>query len=421
MRPDWIFCDGEGGLERSAPVSRRQMLTAGAFGLAAWMSSRAWAQASFQAEPEHDNTLVVIFLRGGADGLNFIVPHGDDDYHRLRPTLRIGAKQAIDLDGFFGFHPALAPLEGLFKEGRLAGVHAVGSQDQTRSHFEAMAAMEKGQESGGESDQGGWLARHILATPGRTAPLRAVALSATMPDSLGGALSALAVPSIAEHRLRFEDPALEDLLARLYAQGEDAVAQAGRDTLQVLESLKKSDPRAYRPSAGAEYPDTDFGRALREAAYLRKGGFGLEIACLDMGLWDTHVAQGGTEGWMAGMMGELAQGIAAFLRDLGPHAEKTTVLVQTEFGRRAAENSGFGTDHGRASVMLLAGGGVKGGRIQADWPGLKTENLEGPGDLRVTADYRQVLAEILRRRLASPEISRVFPGLREAPLGLLSS
>jgi uncharacterized protein (DUF1501 family) len=396
------------------------MLAAGAVGLAAWLSSRAWAQASFQAEPEHDHTLVVIFLRGGADGLNFIVPHGDDDYHRLRPTLRIGARQAIDLDGFFGLHPSLEPLEGLFKEGRLAGVHAVGSQDQTRSHFEAMAAMEKGQAGGGESDQGGWLARHILATPGRTAPLRAVALSATMPDSLGGALSALAVRSIADHQLRFEDPALEALLAQLYSQGDDAVAQAGRDTLKVLQSLMKSDPRAYRPSPGAEYPDTDFGRSLREAAYLRKGGFGLEVACLDMGLWDTHVAQGGAEGWMAGMMAELAKGIAAFIKDLGHHAEKTTVLVQTEFGRRAAENSGFGTDHGRASIMLLAGGGVKGGKVHADWPGLKSEDLEGPGDLRVTADYRQVLAEVLRRRLASPDIGRIFPGLREEPLGLIS-
>jgi uncharacterized protein (DUF1501 family) len=421
MKTDGIYCDGEGRLDRSAPISRRAALTAGAAGLAWWMTSRAWAQASFQTEEAHDNVLVVIFLRGGADGLNVVIPTGEDEYYRQRPTLAIKRKDGLALDDFYVLHPALKPIQSLFESGELAAVQAVGSQDQTRSHFEAMAAMEKGLADTTEADAGGWLARHILATPGRNTPLRAVALSSTMPDSLMGALSALAVPSMAEHRLRVESEAMKERLKQLYSRGDDVISQAGRDTMQVLEALNRTDPASYRPENGAQYPETPYGQALRETAFLIKGGFGLETACLDMGIWDTHVAQGAVDGWMAGMLGELAQGIQALMKDLGAEGKRTTVLVQTEFGRRIDENSGFGTDHGRASFMFLAGGGVKGGKVYGDWPGMRPEDLEGPGDLRVTTDYRSVLAEILAKRLASPDAAAIFPGFRGGPLGILQA
>ncbi len=432
MSEKWMYCNGEGGLEgRSKSVSRRALMTAGAAGLAWWMTQRtAWAQATFQTEPTHDNVLVVIFLRGGADGLNIVVPHGEDDYYKARPTLGIaqpgtgrGENDKVrDLDGFFGLNPAMAGLHQLYQEGEAAFVHAVGSGDQTRSHFEAMSVMERGIERAGGSASGGWLARHLLATPGQNRPMRAVALSSTTPDSLGGALGALTVQSISNYKLEIEDDGIRGLLKDLYAQGSDAVSQAGQDTFRVLDMLQKSDPATYKPEHNAAYPDTGLGRTLREVAYLIKNDFGLEVAALDMGAdlggWDTHIAQGTTSGWLSTLVGDLSQSISAFRKDMGGEMRRVTVVVQTEFGRRVAENSGFGTDHGRGSMMMLVGGGIHGGKVYADWPGLAPDKREGPGDLPVTTDYRDVLAELLQKRLATPDVSKVFPGFRHQPLGI---
>ncbi|HLK57239.1 MAG TPA: DUF1501 domain-containing protein [Chthonomonadaceae bacterium] len=470
-------------------LSRRQVLTGAALAAAVGAAEGAGRNLSALASvtvgtPTRrtgGNALVVLFLRGGADGLNIVVPYADDDYHRLRPTLGLAGPndrgtdpkaRVLDLDGFFGLHPAPAPLLPLYYAGAFAAVHAVGSGDQTRSHFEAMATMERGlaQDTGAAS---GWLARHLNATATEhDSPLRAVAVTDTMPDSLRGAISATALSSLADYRLTapavlptgsdgqvYHAPspaaradALTDSLRGLYGEGNreqkgtgnreqgtgnraergereegtegkrqkaqyptpntqhpDFLSSAGSETLAALEAVHRLDPAHYRPVPGAVYPNNEIGNGFRQVACLVKGDVGLEIACLDMGGWDTHVAQGRDTGWQPARLSDLGRALAAFAADLGPLLARVTTVVMTEFGRRAYENSGLGTDHGRASCMFLLGGGVHGGRVFAQWPGLAEARLEGPGDLHVTTDYRDILAEILAHRLHNPHLADVFP------------
>jgi uncharacterized protein (DUF1501 family) len=372
--------------------------------------------------------LVVVFLRGAADGLNIVVPYQEDAYYRLRPTLAIArpndrrrgpAERLADLDGFFGLNPALSMLLPHYREGRLGFVHACGSGDTTRSHFEAMNTMERGAGSRPGELMDGWLARHLATTSERRDPMRAVAISGTAPDSLLGATSALRLSNLEQFRLGLPAGPPASALEALYAGGDDLVSQAGRDSLQVLRDLGRLDPRDYRPAPGAQYPDTDFGRSIRQVAFLVKNGFGLEVAALDIGGWDTHIAQGTTSGWLTNLLAELGGGLDAFLRDLGPEAGRVTVVVQTEFGRRIEENSGFGTDHGRGGVMFVAGAGVAGGKVHGDWPTLAPGRQVGPGDLAVTTDYRDVLAEVLRNRLGNPRATEVFPGTSGRRLGIV--
>lgn len=419
--------------------SRRQFLFSGALAALAWATDTPTALANFAVHPDREDTdrdvLVVLFLRGGADGLNIVVPYAEDVYHRHRPTLRLAAPndrnagkpdRALDLDGFFGLHPALAPLLPLFQGGRMAFVHACGSGDQTRSHFEAMAAMERGLPNEQTGTASGWLARHLMATQGANAsPLRAVAFSNVMPDSLRGATDATALESLADFRLTLPgadrgitEEVWRSALADLYRDGKDAVAHAGRETLAVLETLNRIDPANYRPANRALYPDSALGNALKQVACLIRARVGLEVACLDRGGWDTHVAQGSAGGWLATELEDVGRSLAAFATDLGAEMNGVTVVVMTEFGRRLQENSGLGTDHGRGSVVMLLGGGVIGGKVFADWPGLEKQQLEPPGDLRVTTDYRDVLAEVVTRRLRNERIAEVFPGYRPRLRGI---
>lgn len=447
-RRDWMWCDGQGNDSKSGKpsprarrgaftefdepfITRRQILVSGALAGVWWAGSRsALAEISVDKAATGD-VLVSVFLRGGADGLSVVVPHGEDAYYALRPSLAIPAPKAgmgesakaVDLDGFFGLHPALAPLLPLFREGRMAAVHAAGSGDQTRSHFEAMSAMERGLGGATEGDASGWLARHLAsASGGGRSPLRAVALGGTMPDSLRGATDATALNSLAEYRLQpgsnGRGSLMRTALTKLYERKDDLVSEAGFETLQVLETLNRLQPSQYKPSGGAAYPESDLGRGLRETAFLIKSGIGLEVACLDKGGWDSHVTQGSTTGWLASLLEDLGKSLAAFAADLGPSLERVSVVVQTEFGRRAYENRGLGTDHGRAGVMFLLGGGVNGGRVFGKWPGLGREQLEEPGDLRVTTDYRDVLGELLQRRLPGSDVSKVFQAHTVVPLDL---
>ncbi len=425
MNRDWTFCDGDGGLEPQAAVSRRAALTLGAAGIASLLGVRkAWAQTSFQTDPKHDNVLVVIFLRGGMDGLNVVVPYGDDQYYRVRPSISLaqpGKPNGLNkLDDFYGLHPSMPGLHKLYQEGQAGFVQAIGSGDQSRSHFEAMSTMERGIGSGLESAGGGWLGRHIASTPERTSPLRAVALTNVMPDSLGGALGALAIESMAQFKLRTDDEKMGAALNEMYSGKRDLVTEAGHDTLKVLNALRKVDPKDYKPDNGANYEDKPLSKVMREVAFLIKQDLGLEVAALDMGGWDTHVAQGGAQGWQAGLLGELSAALSTFVQDMGAEMKRVTVVVQTEFGRRIAENSGLGTDHGRASAMMLLGGGVHDGKVHGTWPGLSPELLEGPGDLPVTTDYRDVLAEILQNRLGNSHMNRVFPGHAPKSVGIVA-
>jgi uncharacterized protein (DUF1501 family) len=453
MKADWISCDGRGNVgkksslhltaraegcasspsepcDTSSPphslaLSRRQVIISAALASLGWRAGSATALDDVVVNPDRrgprGDVLVVLFLRGGMDGLNAVIPYAEEDYHRLRPGIGLAppndrragkADSALDLNGFFGLHPALAPLKPLYDEGLLAFVHACGSGDQTRSHFEAMSAMERGlpnEETGAVS---GWLARHLDSTQGgHNSPLRAVAFTGVMPDTLRGATDATALDSLADFRLSLpgREEEMRRALAELYKDGKDAVAQAGRETLAVLDTLNRMDPDRYRQANGAVYPPGGLGNGLRQVACLIRGNVGLEAAFLDRGGWDTHVAQGVGTGWLASQLDDLGKSLAAFAKDLGPEMGRVTMVVMTEFGRRAYENSGLGTDHGRGSVMLLLGGGVVGGQVHAKWPGLKEDRLEPPGDLRVTTDYRDVLAEIVSKRLRNDRLAEVFP------------
>jgi uncharacterized protein (DUF1501 family) len=377
------------------------------------------------ARPEttaRGDVLVCIFLRGAADGLNIIIPHGDNAYYQQRPTLAISHPdnvqvdsefRVIDLDGFFGLHPSLAPLLPIWAAGHLAPVHAVGSPDESRSHFKAMELMERGvdQPSGPPS---GWLARHLatLDTLNRS-PIRGITIGEMVARSLQGSVPAAALRSIADYHLGGDDAqALAEIqaaLSALYKSG-DPLDILAAEALFTLETINSLDSNGYEPANGADYPDGEFGAGLEQVAMLIKAEVGLEVACLDLGGWDTHIAQGSTQGAMPILLDELAQGLRAFYTDLAEQADRFLVVVMSEFGRRVKENGGLGTDHGHGGVMLLLGGNVVGGRVHGDWPGLAPGQLVGPGDLAVTTDYRDVLAEVVARRLKNPQLEAVFPG-----------
>ncbi|GAB4465870.1 MAG: DUF1501 domain-containing protein [Armatimonadaceae bacterium] len=419
----WFSCDGNGSVHAPPSVSRhsrRQVVTSTvAATLAAWLGKSALHNVAF-AEPgkkSERDVLVVLFLRGGADGLSVVAPYGEDAYYRNRPTLALKKNDVVRLDDFFGLHPALTALEPFYKEGKLAAIHAVGSGDDTRSHFEAMATMERGVADQKAFASSGWLARHLLNAPvTQTSPLRAVAFDSVMPDMLRGAVEVSVMQSLEEFRLHAPDndrgKAATATLAALYGSGNDAVVRAGRETLAVLDAIKKVDPTNYKPQNGATYPESHLGNGLRQTAFLIRANLGMEVAALSRGGWDTHVAQGGTVGLLAGELKDVGDSLAAFAQDLGSEMERVTVLVQTEFGRRVYENDGLGTDHGRASMMLLLGGGIHGGKVYTKWPGLEENQLEQPGDLRVTTDYRTVLAEIVEKRLRGAAwVREVFPSV----------
>lgn len=359
------------------------------------------------------DALVVVFLRGGMDALHTFPPLGDPAYRRHRPTLAVpepGTKGgALELDSFFGLHPDLAPLAELFRAGRLAVIHACGSPDTTLSHFEAMQTMERGV-SDGNRIASGWIARHLAAfDTGNDSPARALAFAEVLPKSMQGAAGALAITSLRDLRLAPPaswQPEYRALLARLYATGADPVRAAGRSALALQRALEKLDPERYRPAGGARYPETPFGRGLRQVAQLLRAEMGLEIAEVDLGGWDSHVAQATL---LSGLMRELAEGLHAFAVDLADRAESVTLVAMSEFGRRAYENSGLGTDHGRGTAMLALGGGIRGGRVYGKWPGLDPERLDRDGNLVVTTDYRDVLAEVLARRVGNPNWGLVFP------------
>jgi uncharacterized protein (DUF1501 family) len=359
-------------------------------------------QLGLTGNGDERQTLVVVFLRGGADGLNLVAPLDDDGYYRARPRIAISKKNAVPLDSFYGLNPLLKKLEPAYQDGALAIVHAAGSEDDTRSHFEAQDLMEHGGITGG-----GWLGRFLRAqNRGTSGPLAAVAMGKAVPECLRGAPSATVLQSLDDFSLGNNRPRLTQALARLYGLQTDALADAARDTLDAIQRVEQLRNTLYRPANGAEYARDDFSRGLLQIARLIKARVGLQAASLDLGGWDSHFSQSLI---MDPLITRLAGGLSAFYQDLGPEMSHTTVVAMTEFGRRVEENSAFGTDHGRGSVMFVMGGGIKGGRVLGKWPGLSREVLEGPGDLPVTTNYRNVLAPILQRHGAGDKLNQVFP------------
>lgn len=368
------------------------------------------AQLSVSSNREKAHTLVVVFLRGAADGLTLVAPVEDDNYHRFRPRLAVKKRDAVPLDGFFGLHPNLRALESAWKEGDLAIVHGVGGESDTRSHFEAQDLMEHGGVAAG-----GWLGRFLRARGPAGSPLSAVALAPTLPEILSGAPAAAAFQSLQEFSVGKIDEAFPRALRQLYDREEPALRTAAASTFEAVKRLEGIRADAS-PENGATYAANDsFAQGLRQVAQLIKAKVGLDAASVDLHGWDSHFTQ---QSLIEPLMTRLGNGLAAFRKDLGDRMTTTTVVVMTEFGRRVAENSAFGTDHGRGSVMFVLGGGLRGGRIwggpmgrgPGGWPGLKPEMLEGPGDLPVWNNYRDVLAPVLTRH-GAPEaaLGQIFP------------
>ncbi len=362
--------------------------------------------------------LLVVFLRGGADGLNMVAPYSDPDYGKLRPDLKLSppgqAGGVLDLDGRFGLHPRLAQLSSLYHNGDLAVIHAFGSHHPTRSHFDAMDIMESG--SDGEKTEEGWLNRYLLDSGVEQSVFRAVALTPSLPYSLQGPVEALAISGLSvlqigtagSPQLRTYRKALDEL----YAVRNDTLGGVARSALEAA-SLGEGtlNPENYTPEYGADYGSGEFGEALKCTAQMIKAGVGLEVAEVDLGGWDTHTNQGnGENGALANVLSTLDQGLGAFVTDLGGRIASVAVLVMTEFGRTAAQNGSGGTDHGHGSVMFALGGNIQGGKVYGDWPGLGSSQLYEQRDLAVTTDFRRVMGEVLLSHMQSGQLDQVFPG-----------
>ncbi|MGB8062102.1 MAG: DUF1501 domain-containing protein [Candidatus Sulfotelmatobacter sp.] len=364
--------------------------------------------------------LVVIFQRGAADGLNIVVPHGEPQYYAMRPSINIPRKAVIDLDGFFGLHPSLAPFQPLWQQRHLAIVHAAGSPDATRSHFDAQDFMETGT-PGVKVTEDGWLNRslHNLPPSPQNSPFRAIALGPSLPRILSGSEPAVAMNNINDFSVGGRNPKPSPAaraFEAMYDHSSDSVLHGtGEETFDAVKMLKAADPGKYTPAPGADYPKGRFGDSLRQLAQLIKANLGVQVAFADIAGWDHHVNEGAVEGQLANVLNEFSQSLAAFWTDLGDLGEETVVVTMSEFGRTARENGNRGTDHGHANVMFVLGGPVKGGRMYGRWPGLDQSQLYEGRDLALTTDFRQVIGEAVARHMGNRNLASVFPGYDNQP------
>lgn len=378
-----------------------------------------------------DKTLVCVFLRGGADTLNMFVPFADDTYYKIRPTIAIphpksgkAEECSIWLNDHYSFHPNLSSLLPMFRDGRLAIVQGVGTDNPTGSHFETQDQMEHG-DSFKKTSGGGWLARYLRARYGNDLnPLSAVSIGPIIPESLRGAPGASAITSVDEIRIKSpcENPAVvAKALTSFYGADVGILANPGMDTLRLLKRVESLRSVEYKPAKGTEYPDNDFARGLREIARLIKADVGLDVACIDLDGWDTHFIQGASSGLQATLIETLSKGLAAFDADLSSRRKQVTTLVITEFGRRSYENGSLGTDHGRGFAMMVIGEGINGGRIYGRYPGLNEEKwVLGPAGMDVQYDYRSVLSSVLTSRMELRDVEKVFPGFQPEKIGFIA-
>ena len=374
--------------------------------------------------------LICLFQRGAADALNIVVPHGERAYYAMRPSIAIPQPSrnavggAIDLDGFFGLHPALAPLKPLYDRGLLAPVQAVGSPSTTRSHFDAQDYMETGTpDVKGTTD--GWLNRY-LAVKGTCdecnlakTPFRAVSLTPQTPRILEGPSATVAMNGLDEFSVRATGSSAERLEALYRTGSADLVHGTGAEMFDAVKMLRAANPQRYLPQNSAEYPRSQFGTRLLQIAQLIKANVGLEIAFADVGGWDTHVNQGSSTGQLAQRLDDFSRSIAALVTDLGDKMDDVVILTMSEFGRMAKENGNRGTDHGHAGALFVIGGHVKGGKVHGKWPGLEQEQLYEGRDLALTTDFRSVFAEVVQDHLGARALDRIFPGFAASPRDFL--
>jgi len=410
-------CDGDGLDRPGTALNRREFLRRAAALSAAgvvMLGPHAWMARAAEGDSSHKR-LVVVFLRGAVDGLNVVVPHGEANYYDSRPTIAIpragGEGGVIDLDGFFGLNPAMAALETQWRDGTLAFVHACGSPDPTRSHFDAQDYMESGT-PGIRTTSDGWMNRALAALPGKPSPTEALSLGPTVPRILSGRMPVANIPlgRTAARPMPLDRPMVETAFDRLY-QGGDALSLAYREgrasrkklLADLQEDMQAADNGAPSPLGFSD----DAGRLAR----LITRDPSIRLAFVALGGWDTHVNQGSSAGQLANHLKPLSEGLANFATALGPHYHDTVILVISEFGRTVRQNGNAGTDHGHGNVMWVMGGPVRGRRIYGAWPGLATQSLYQERDLAVTTDFREPIAAVLKAHIGLDDarIDHVFP------------
>ena len=422
-------------------MNRRVFMKSGAMALAtmglspSFLRRTVFAQDLLKGAALNGNrrgkVLLVLFQRGAADALNVVVPHGERAYYSMRPTIAIprptagAAQTAIDLDGFFGLHPSLAPFKRLWDDGILAPVHAVGSPSNTRSHFDAQDYMESGTPDN-KGTRDGWLNRYLAvkgtcdechlndapasAASAKASAFQAVSMTPQTPRILEGSAPSVAMNSLDEFTIRTNGSQAERIEALYRTGSADVVHAAGGEMFEAMKILKSANPQQYLPQNGADYPRSPFGQHLRQIAQLIKADVGLEIAFADVGGWDTHVNQGGATGQLAGRLDDFSKSIAALVQDMGDRMADVTILTMSEFGRTAHQNGNGGTDHGHATAMFVIGGDVKGKKVHGKWPGLEPEQLNEGRDLALTTDFRSVFSEVAFKHLGAAKMDAVFPG-----------
>lgn len=405
-------------------ITRRGFMKGGALALVGTSAIPSFLTRSVMAEATtaaaNNKKLVVLFQRGAADGLNIVVPYRERNYYAMRPSIAIKQNEVLDLDGFFGLHPAMASMKPLYDQGHLAIVHAAGSPDMTRSHFDAQDYMESGT-PGVKITEDGWLNRALQAEgfAGKATAFRAVALGTQVPRTLQGKIPAIAVSNLDSFSIAGRGPQtspISNAFQAMYDSSSDAVLHGtGQETFEAVKMLKSANPSKYQPAVGVVYPNTPFGNSLKQVAQLLKANLGVEAAFSDIGGWDTHQNQGNTNGQLANRLREFSDTIAAFWKDMGDDSANITMVTMSEFGRTARQNGTGGTDHGHANVMFVLGGQVRGGKVYGKWPGLANEQLNEGRDLAVTTDFRRVLGEAAYKSLGSKNLELVFPGGRVEP------
>jgi uncharacterized protein (DUF1501 family) len=404
-------------------ITRRAFMKGGAMAVVGTASVPTFLTRSVLAQATtaqaQGKKLVVIFQRGAADGLNVVVPYRELSYYQYRPTIAIPQNAVIDLDGFFGLHPAMGPLKPLWDQGHLAIVHASGSPDPSRSHFDAQDFMESGT-PGVKVTPDGWMNRALqaedLAYPSRAhTPFRAVSLGAEVPRTLDGRIEAVAMDNIRDFGVQSAPAAAG--FAAMYDTSTDSILHGtGQETFAAVKMLQVADPTKYTPAAGVTYPGGQFGNSVKQIAQLLKANLGVEAAFADIGGWDTHENEGAADGQLAGRLKDFSQGLNAFWTDMGDEAENIVLVTMSEFGRTCRQNGTGGTDHGHANVMFVLGGPVRGGKVYGRWPGLSPERLYEGRDLAITTDFRQILGEAAFKTLGSQKLDLVFPqsGLKQS-------
>jgi len=390
-----------------SPLNRRVFLKSSALAMFGIGSAPHWLARAAEVAERRKKVLVAIFQRGAVDGLNVIVPYGDQLYYDLRPNIAIPKADVIQLDGRFGLHPSLQPLKAIYDARRLAIIDAVGSPDPTRSHFDAQDYMESGT-PGLKATRDGWMNRALPEIKGPVSPVRAVSLGNSLARTVRGPIGAIAVNNLAEFQVR--DTASSMTFESMYDKTPDKVLNGtGRETFEAVKLLQSIQNQKYTPANGAQYPQGRFGQSMEQIARMIKANVGMEVAFADIGGWDTHVNEAPQ---LANLLRDFSQSLAAFHQDLGEYMDDVVLVTMSEFGRTAKENGNRGTDHGHANYMLVMGSPIQGGKVYGDWPGLEHEQLYEGRDLNLTTDFRDVLSELVTKHLGTRDAEKVFPGYK---------